>query len=163
MRAATRWWWVHPVYFGSISLLLFPSFHVNFTHTVTLCGYITLFTGILLACWARTTLGEYWSPHVEVFQNHQWVSTGPYRYLSHPIYDGELLATLGTFLMTGHYYLIFALSVLIPVLLLHKGRYEEKLLCRHIGPPPVTPLRQALSVILRMGQLPWQAPARNKK
>jgi len=52
--------------------------------------------GVLFAIWARFHLGRNWSAAVTVKQDHALVTSGPYRFVRHPIYTGMLLAILGT-------------------------------------------------------------------
>jgi protein-S-isoprenylcysteine O-methyltransferase Ste14 len=52
--------------------------------------------GVATAIWARVTLGANWSGSVQVKQGHELVTSGPYRYVRHPIYTALLLMYLGT-------------------------------------------------------------------
>lgn len=52
---------------------------------------------ISLAIWARATLGSNWSASVQIKENHQLVTNGPYNFIRHPIYT----AMLGLFLATS--------------------------------------------------------------
>ena len=55
-----------------------------------------LVAGLLIAVWARMTLGRNWSNVVTVKGDHELVRTGPYRWVRHPIYTGLLLALAGS-------------------------------------------------------------------
>lgn len=65
--------------------------------------------GILFAIWARIHLGRNWSAAPAVKEKHELVTSGPYRFVRHPIYTGALIAVLGTAL-TGR---LFAIAILI--------------------------------------------------
>lgn len=52
--------------------------------------------GLLFAIWARLHIGRNWSSAVTIKQNHELITTGPYRLVRHPIYTGLLLALLGS-------------------------------------------------------------------
>jgi protein-S-isoprenylcysteine O-methyltransferase Ste14 len=52
--------------------------------------------GIGFAIWARVNLGRNWSSRPAVKEHHEFVMTGPYAYVRHPIYSGIMLAALGT-------------------------------------------------------------------
>jgi protein-S-isoprenylcysteine O-methyltransferase Ste14 len=52
--------------------------------------------GIGFAIWARVNLGRNWSSRPAVKEHHEFVITGPYAYVRHPIYSGIMLAALGT-------------------------------------------------------------------
>jgi protein-S-isoprenylcysteine O-methyltransferase Ste14 len=55
--------------------------------------------GIGFAIWARVNLGRNWSSRPAVKEHHEFVMTGPYVYVRHPIYTGIMLAALGTALI----------------------------------------------------------------
>ncbi len=52
--------------------------------------------GVIFAVWARVNLGRNWSYAPAVKENHELVTSGPYRLVRHPIYTGIILAALGT-------------------------------------------------------------------
>jgi protein-S-isoprenylcysteine O-methyltransferase Ste14 len=52
--------------------------------------------GISFAIWARVNLGRNWSSRPAVKEHHEFVTTGPYAYVRHPIYTGIILAALGS-------------------------------------------------------------------
>ena len=84
--------------------------------------------GVAFAIWARLRLGRNWSGAVaSVFENHELVRSGPYRYLRHPIYAGFLIAMLGTAITIGT--LASYLSVLVGLIaFLLRIRIEEALM-----------------------------------
>ncbi|MBU6247761.1 MAG: isoprenylcysteine carboxylmethyltransferase family protein [Xanthomonadaceae bacterium] len=73
------------------------------TLTLSILGAVLVWAGVLLAIWARTTLGRNWSAVVQVKQDHELVERGPYRRVRHPIYTGLLMAFLGTALALGEW------------------------------------------------------------
>lgn len=74
-------------------------------------GLILFASGLGLAVWARIYLGQNWGMPMTERTEPELVTTGPYRFVRHPIYSGLLLALLGTALATNLYWLI-ALAVL---------------------------------------------------
>jgi protein-S-isoprenylcysteine O-methyltransferase Ste14 len=89
-------------------------------------GLILFLAGLGLAVWARIYLGRNWGMPMTRKDEPELVTTGPYRFVRHPIYSGLLLALLGTSLATNLYYLI-ALAVL-GVYFIHSARVEEQLM-----------------------------------
>ena len=57
--------------------------------------------GVGIAIWARIYLGRNWGGPQMIQQEHSLVTSGPYRYIRHPIYTGVLLALLGAVLVQG--------------------------------------------------------------
>ncbi len=64
-------------------------------------GFLIVLVGLMLALWARFTLGRNWSSTVVVKQNHELVTSGPYAYVRHPIYTAFILMFLGSALWLG--------------------------------------------------------------
>src|SRR5579872_3648950 len=64
-------------------------------------GTILVFFGLLFAVWARVHLGGNWSGTVTVKRDHTLITSGPYRFVRHPIYTGMVVALFGTALAQG--------------------------------------------------------------
>jgi protein-S-isoprenylcysteine O-methyltransferase Ste14 len=64
-------------------------------------GAAVFATGIALAIWARVILGRNWGMPTTQKEDPELVTTGPYRFVRHPIYSGILLGVLGTALATN--------------------------------------------------------------
>ena len=82
--------------------------------------------GIALAFAARYHLGANWSPIPAVKENHELVTSGPYRMIRHPIYSGMILAFVGTsFITAPAFWLAFAI---LSVTFVARCRTEEKMM-----------------------------------
>jgi protein-S-isoprenylcysteine O-methyltransferase Ste14 len=57
--------------------------------------------GLGVAVWARVNLGRNWGMPMTVKAEPELVTSGPYRFVRHPIYSGLLLGVLGTALATN--------------------------------------------------------------
>jgi protein-S-isoprenylcysteine O-methyltransferase Ste14 len=70
-------------------------------HSVILAviGALLFACGIALAVWARLHLGRNWGMPMTQRAEPELVTTGPYRFIRHPIYSGLLTAMLGTALV----------------------------------------------------------------
>src|SRR6201985_258339 len=73
---------------------------------VQVVGLILFAAGLGLAVWARVYLGRNWGMPMTERAEPELVTSGPYRFVRHPIYSGILLALLGTALATNLYWLI---------------------------------------------------------
>lgn len=84
------------------------STHTLAVHSVILqvVGTVLFVAGLALAVWARIYLGRNWGMPMTKKAEPELVTSGPYRYVRHPIYSGLLLAVLGTALATNIYLLI---------------------------------------------------------
>jgi protein-S-isoprenylcysteine O-methyltransferase Ste14 len=89
---------------------------------VALCG-----TGVGLAILARAYLGRNWGMPMTVKLEPQLVSRGPYAFVRHPIYLGMLIATFGSALVMGIFWLFMAVLCLY---FLYSAANEEKLMTK---------------------------------
>jgi len=59
-------------------------------------------------------------------EGHELVTTGPYRFVRHPIYTGMLAAVLGSALVTGRIWL--AIFVWMGIYCVYSAKTEERLM-----------------------------------
>jgi protein-S-isoprenylcysteine O-methyltransferase Ste14 len=74
-------------------------------------GAVVFGCGLALAVWARVYLGSNWGMPMTEKEEPELVTSGPYRFIRHPIYSGILLGILGTALATNLYWLIGLLVI----------------------------------------------------
>ena len=84
--------------------------------------------GLAFAIWARVYIGRNWGMPMTERVDPELVTTGPYRYVRHPIYSGVILALVGTGLAVGLYWLIAAVAV--SVYFVYSATVEEHTLAR---------------------------------
>jgi protein-S-isoprenylcysteine O-methyltransferase Ste14 len=111
---------------------------------VQVVGLILLAAGFGLAVWARIYLGRNWGMPMTKKDEPELVTSGPYRFVRHPIYSGLLLALLGTALATNIYWLI-AFGVM-GIYFLYSARVEERLMTSSF--PAVYPSYRAKTKML---------------
>ena len=91
-------------------------------------GVILCAAGMIFLVWARQHLGRNWSQTVAVKKGHELVTTGPYRYVRHPMYAGGFLACIGSAIVCGGAW-IFLLMILGALFLWRVGA-EDKLMAK---------------------------------
>jgi protein-S-isoprenylcysteine O-methyltransferase Ste14 len=64
-------------------------------------GAVVFASGIALAIWARVQLGRNWGMPMTQKAEPELVTSGPYRFVRHPIYSGLLAGLLGTALVNN--------------------------------------------------------------
>lgn len=89
-------------------------------------GVIVFLSGLALAVWARIHLGRNWGMPMTERAEPELVTSGPYRFVRHPIYSGILLGMVGTALATNLYFLIA--SALALAYFAYSATVEERLL-----------------------------------
>jgi protein-S-isoprenylcysteine O-methyltransferase Ste14 len=63
---------------------------------LAVAGVVVFAAGLGLALWARVYLGRNWGMPMTEKAEPELVTSGPYRFVRHPIYSGLLLALVGT-------------------------------------------------------------------
>ncbi len=96
----------------------------NFAVTITGISLVLIGTG--LRTWSIWTLGKYFSPHIEIKNNHQLIEIGPYRLIRHPAYAGNILQAVGIPLILNAY-LSLSISAVLIILFLYRLKLEEAL------------------------------------
>jgi protein-S-isoprenylcysteine O-methyltransferase Ste14 len=118
---------------GLIIVIVFVVLRIVRPHTlavnpvaIQIVGLVLFLTGVALAVWARIYLASNWGMPMTRKEEPELVTTGPYRFVRHPIYAGLLLAILGSSLATNLYYLIAL--VVLGMYFVYSARVEERLM-----------------------------------
>jgi protein-S-isoprenylcysteine O-methyltransferase Ste14 len=95
-------------------------------HSVALAvvGVAVQLLGMALAIWARVYLGRNWGMPTTMRAEPELVTSGPYRYVRHPIYTGIIVAVTGATLTFNVLALVVAVGVV--VLFYYSARVEER-------------------------------------
>lgn len=102
------------------------------TQPVVAIGVVMALAGFALTFWARFTIGRNWSALVALKEQHEFVRSGPYAIVRHPIYSGFILAALGTALVSGELHAFIAVA-LLAVAWGYKARLEEQFMSSQFG------------------------------
>ena len=112
-------------------------------------GALVAVAGLLFAVWARAHLGGNWSRSVTLKEDHELITSGPYRWVRHPIYTGILTGFVGTMIALGQVRGVVAF-LLVAIALCLKWRLEEKWMREEFGESYVDYSRRVPAVI------PWR-------
>lgn len=80
--------------------------------------------GVAFAIWARVYLGSNWGMPMTLRERPELVTSGPYKYVRHPIYTGMLLALIGSVLVSGLAWVI--VLVIVGGYFLYSAKREER-------------------------------------
>jgi len=103
--------------------------HTTFVYSLGLCLAVL---GAALAILSRMLLGGNWSATVQLKQEHELITAGPYRLVRHPIYTGLLVLFLGNAVMVGDWRGLLAVAIVFASFW-RKLRLEEIWLGEHFG------------------------------
>ena len=111
-------------------------------------GITLVWMGILFRLWSIQTLGKYFRTVVLIHDDHQLITSGPYRYLRNPSYTGSLISVLGVGLALGNWMSLF--SILLAVCIGYGWRIhvEEIALKKHFGAAYEAYMKKTWSLIL---------------
>ncbi|TJX15954.1 MAG: isoprenylcysteine carboxylmethyltransferase family protein, partial [Mesorhizobium sp.] len=87
---------------------------------------VVTLAGMAFLVWARQSLGRNWSQTVSAKQDHELVTSGPYRYVRHPMYTGGMVAGIGSAIVVGGGFIF--LLILLGSLFLWRVGAEDRLL-----------------------------------
>jgi len=104
------------------------------------CNWLMLIVGVIFACAsfiirraAIKALGQFWSLHIEIRDNHEFVKTGPFRWMRHPTYFSMILEMASAPLMLSAFASgILTFVIFIPAMWLRLSK-EEKAMVEKFG------------------------------
>ncbi|MFX1535060.1 MAG: methyltransferase, partial [Promethearchaeota archaeon] len=124
-------------YFLAVGLwILFPQivliFQIALPLLIRWLGVGMAIIGIALLVWIHRTLGRQYSAKLEIQEEHQLITVGPYSKVRHPMYTTFNLFSLSVALISANLLLIFfAICIAIPFYWIVKT--EEKMLIEQFG------------------------------
>ena len=101
------------------------------TIDIWICYGILFGFGLRMYCYY--VLGKFFTFDLCVKQNHQLIKTGPYKYLVHPSYTGQLLLIFFTIIFMKFYYVLLFLFLFICIGLTYRMKQEEKMMKIEFG------------------------------
>jgi protein-S-isoprenylcysteine O-methyltransferase Ste14 len=96
-------------------------------------GAGAMLLGDILLFWAHRELGPHWSPLLEVYRDHQLVTSGPYRLVRHPMYTAWLLLSAGLSLLSANAVLAVTWIGGLLVVLAVRLPAEERMMVQAFG------------------------------
>ena len=95
-------------------------------------GVGLIIAGVPLFFLAHYALGKSWSISVVIKEQHSLVTSGPYRWVRHPIYTAAFMFVLATFLVTANWFIGITLLGISVVVAVRAGK-EEQILIEAFG------------------------------
>ena len=100
---------------------------------VTTVALVVMVAGLSLRIWAVHTLGRFFTWFITVYEDHQVIRSGPFRFVRHPAYSGALFLFVATLIFL-HAWVGAALSLVLQLFAyLRRIRYEEAMMIQRMG------------------------------
>jgi protein-S-isoprenylcysteine O-methyltransferase Ste14 len=99
---------------------------------VRLPGLVVGLSGAAVLVWASVSLGRFLVHEAAILQDHALITSGPYRFVRHPIYSGYLALLLGSALGMLNIWLLLLWPLSLLGILIQAGT-EERLLGSKFG------------------------------
>ena len=96
-------------------------------------GWICALASLVIRRKAIAALGKFWSLHVEIRENHQFVRTGPFRWVRHPTYFSMILELISIGLIMNAAVALMMVSVIFIPSLVMRLVMEETALVEKFG------------------------------
>ncbi len=96
-------------------------------------GEILFVVGYAFQIYSITLLGRYYSTLVEVQPNHKVIESGPYRFIRHPNYLGQMVGAVGLGMALQSWVSLLVLLVIGGGFFAYRIRNEEAFLVAEIG------------------------------
>ena len=114
---------------------------------ITLIGIGMYLMALIVRRISIKTLGSYHSYNIEIFNEHQLIRRGIYKYMRHPIYAVTILELLGIPLVGNAYYLFCVSLILYMPVLGIRLLMEEKELIKKFGEEYIQYKRQVPALL----------------
>jgi protein-S-isoprenylcysteine O-methyltransferase Ste14 len=132
--AAQIVWSVYLTQLGGIIEAVYFRFPASFQwDTVTTVALVAILAGLGLRIWSVVTLGRFFTWFITVYEDHQVIRSGPFRFIRHPGYGGALILFVAT-LVFLHAWISAVLSLVFQLFAYTRRiRYEEAMMIERLG------------------------------
>jgi protein-S-isoprenylcysteine O-methyltransferase len=121
------------IFAGFFLRAAFPQGRLPHPQTFYVLGLILFLLGLIVRWVAIIHLGRFFTVNVAIADDHELITTGPYRYVRHPSYTGTLLIFLGFGLCMLNIFSFAAVFLPITAAFLWRMHVEEKALLGAFG------------------------------
>jgi len=105
----------------------------GFTWIALAAGLVCAVISFKLRWAAIAALGKFWSLHVEIRENHEFVQNGPFRFVRHPVYFSMVLELAAFGLICSAWWMLAVIPVAFIPALIMRLRLEEPALIEKFG------------------------------
>jgi protein-S-isoprenylcysteine O-methyltransferase Ste14 len=99
----------------------------------TITGILLMWVGLAVRIWSVLTLGHFFQLMVVIQDDHRVIDKGPYRFVRHPSYLGDLIYCLGLGLVASDWISFGVLLAGTTAVVLMRIKVEERTLVQALG------------------------------
>lgn len=111
----------------------FSSFDYNLPKWLGYPSTMLYCFGVWLFFRAHADLGSYWSPGLEIKEDHQLITAGVFKWVRHPMYSAFVVIAIAQIFMLQNYIVGPAFLILAIPFYLYRVKREERQLISHFG------------------------------
>ncbi len=111
----------------------FSSFDYNLPKWLGYPSTMLYCFGVWLFFRAHADLGTYWSPGLEIKEDHQLITAGVFKWVRHPMYAAFVVIAIAQIFMLQNYIVGPAFLILAIPFYLYRVKREERQLISHFG------------------------------
>ncbi|HEY3662450.1 MAG TPA: isoprenylcysteine carboxylmethyltransferase family protein, partial [Chthoniobacterales bacterium] len=111
----------------------FPQAAITHRRSAYLLGLLLFTVGLIVRWTAIIHLGRFFTVNVAIAQDHQLITTGPYRFVRHPSYTGTFLLFLGYGLCMLNFFSLAVVFIPVAIAFLWRMHVEETALREAFG------------------------------
>ena len=89
--------------------------------------------GVGIRVWAAMTLGKYYTTTLMMSEGQKVVTAGPYAFVRHPGYLGEIMIWTGFAVVSSNLVLFILLPAMFVAVYLYRISVEERMLVKELG------------------------------
>lgn len=102
-------------------------------NSIRVLGFVVGAYAMWLFFYVHKTLGDNWSPVLEIRKEHALIISGPYKWVRHPMYSDMMLWLVSFVLITSNWFYAITITTGLSILLIIRIPDEEKLMLDQFG------------------------------
>jgi len=122
-------------------------FKIEFPDWLRIVGIVISIISLFYFRWIHKTLGESWSPTLEIIKGHQLIQIGVYKRIRHPMYSQMLIWAIAQCLIISNYITGFSGLIVWVVFYFIRVPKEEKMMTDYFGEEYIKYKRQTRSIL----------------
>ncbi len=127
--------------------------HINLAHWIRwVAGLGLLAFYLVFFSWTHIVLGKHWSRLVEIHKDHALITTGPYRFIRHPMYSAFFLSAIGMYFLSANWLVFGIYFVSVTYMYFARVESEEVMMIERFGDSYREYMKRTGRLLPRMGR-----------